>query len=73
MQTKHEDGRVGRRERLVVIRTTEREPRTGYTLSNASAEVPLAQLGEVHGRRHKVEELLPAGKGEVGLAPYEVL
>ena len=72
VQTKDEDGRVGRRERLVVIRTVDREPRCWYTLSNAAAEVPLAKLVEVHSRRHGAEELFGAGKGEVGLDHYEM-
>ena len=72
VQTKDEDGRVGPRERLVVIRTTDREPRTWYTLSNAPADVPLAKVVVVHGRRHGAEELFAAGKGEVGLSHYEV-
>src|SRR5262249_30053642 len=48
------------------------DPRRWYTLSNASAEIPLAKLVEVHGRRHGAEELFGAGKGEVGLDHYEV-
>ncbi len=72
VQTRDEDGCVGPRERLVVIRSVAAEPRVWYTLSNARAEVPLAQVAEAHGRRHGVEEVLQAGKGEVGLAHYEV-
>jgi SRSO17 transposase len=72
VQTKDEDGRVGPRERLVVIRTVDREPRVWYTLSNAPAAVPLAKVVEVHSRRHGAEELFGAGKGEVGLGQYEV-
>ena len=72
MQTKDEDGRVGPRERLVVLRTIDREPQAWYTLSNAPAAVPLGRVVGVHGRRHGVEELLQAGKGEVGLGHYEV-
>jgi SRSO17 transposase len=72
VQTKDEDGRAGRRERLLVIRSVDREPRCWYSLSNASVEVPLAKLVEVHHRRHGVEELFGAGKGEVGLDHYEV-
>jgi len=72
VQTKDEDGRVGRRERLVVLRTVDRAPRTWYTLSNGPAEVSLARLAAVHGRRHGAEELFGAGKGEVGLGHYEV-
>jgi len=33
---------------------------------------PLIRVGGAHGRRHGVEEVLRAGKGEVGLAQYEV-
>jgi SRSO17 transposase len=72
VQTKDEEGRVGRHERLVVIRTVEQEPRCWFTLSNAPMEVPLAKLVEVHSRRHGIEELFAAGKGEVGLDHYEV-
>lgn len=72
VQTKDEEGRVGRRERLVVIRSVDQEPRCWYTLSNAGAEISLAKLVEVHGRRHGAEELFGAGKGEVGLDHYEV-
>jgi len=72
VQTKDEDGCVGPRERLVVIRTVEQESQVWYTLSNAPATVPLRQVVVAHGRRHGVEEVLQAGKGEVGLAHYEV-
>lgn len=72
VQTKDEDGCVGPRERLVVIRTVDGEPRCWYTLSNAAADNPLASVVEAHGRRHGVEELFAAGKGEVGLNHYEV-
>jgi SRSO17 transposase len=72
VQTRDEDGRAGPCERLVVIRTVDQEPRTWYTLSNAQAEMPLAKVIEAHGRRHGAEELFQAGKGEVGLAHYEV-
>jgi SRSO17 transposase len=72
VQTKDEDGRVGPCERLVVIRTTDREPQTWYTLSNTSTDVPLVKVVAVHGRRHGAEELFAAGKGEAGLSHYEV-
>jgi SRSO17 transposase len=72
VQTKEEDGRVGARERLVVIRTVDRQPQVWYTLSNAGAQVSLPRVVVAHGRRHGVEEMLQAGKGEVGLGHYEV-
>jgi SRSO17 transposase len=71
VQTKEEDGRVGGRERLAVMRTCEPKPRTWYTLSNARDE-RRAVLARVHGQRHQVEELLREGNGEVGLSHYEV-
>jgi SRSO17 transposase len=71
VQTKDEDGRVGAQERLVVLRTCETQPRTWYALSNARRE-RRAKLAAVHGSRHRIEELLGAGKGEVGLGDYEV-
>lgn len=72
VQTKDERGRCGPLERLVVIRAVDSEPRTWYTLSNASAEVELACVAAVQGQRHGVEEALQAAKGEVGLGHYEV-
>jgi SRSO17 transposase len=72
VQAKDEDGCVGPRERLVVIRSIAAEPRVWYTLSNARADIPLIQVAGAHGRRHGVEEVLQAGKGEVGLGQYEV-
>jgi SRSO17 transposase len=72
VQTKEEGGRPGTRERLVVIRTVDGEPRTWYTLSNAPAAVPVQRVAVVHGMRHGIEEVLQTGKGEVGLGHYEV-
>jgi len=72
VQAKDEDGCVGPRERLVVIRSVAAQPRVWYALSNARRDVPLARVAEAQGRRHGVEEVLQAGKGEVGLAHYEV-
>jgi SRSO17 transposase len=71
VQTRDEDGCVGPLERLAVLRTVEAKPQTWYTLSNAK-EAKRAELARVHGGRHRIEELLAEGKGEVGLAHYEV-
>jgi SRSO17 transposase len=70
VQTRDEEGRVGPRERLAVIRSLGGEE-TWYTLSNAR-EAGRGELARVHGARHRVEEMLQAGKGEVGLGQYEV-
>jgi SRSO17 transposase len=72
VQTKDEDGCVGRRERLVVIRSCEKKPQTWYTLSNARKQVRLGRVVAAHGERHGVEELLEEGGQEVGLNHYEV-
>jgi SRSO17 transposase len=65
-------GRVGREETLVVIRTREAEPRTYYTLSDAASVVATTEVVRAHAERHRVEETLQEGKGEVGLGHYEV-
>ena len=72
VQTKDEDGCAGTRERLVVIRSVEKNPRTWYVLTNASEEIPLSAVVQAHSERHRVEEVLQEGKGEVGLDHYEV-
>jgi SRSO17 transposase len=72
VQTKAEGGRCGALERLVVVRTIDEESQTWYALSNAPARVGLERVAAVQGQRHGVEEVLQAGKGEVGLGHYEV-
>jgi SRSO17 transposase len=72
VQTKDQDGSPGTRERLVVIRSIEKQPRTWYVLSNAPKEISLAAVVGAHSERHRIEELFGQGKGEVGLDHYEV-
>jgi SRSO17 transposase len=72
VQTKDDEGRVGPAETLVVIRSLGADARTWYTLSNASRDERLPVLVAVHSERHRVEEVLQEGKGEVGLDHYEV-
>jgi SRSO17 transposase len=72
VQTKDEGGKVGPGETLTVIRGLGPEPQTWYALSNAGRHERRAALVRVHGERHRVEEVLQEGKGEVGLADYEV-
>ncbi len=71
LQTKDEDGCVGARERLVVIRSCEKKPQTWYTLSNAGKEAPPAEVVRAHGERPAVEQLFEEGNQEVGLNHYE--
>lgn len=66
-----QEGRIGPEELLVVIRPVG-ESRIDYALSNAGAEVPLAEVVRAQRQRHRIEEVFGAGKGEVGLDHYEV-
>lgn len=43
-----------------------------YYLSNAAADVPLAELLRVSKAAHRIEECFQRGKSEAGLADYEV-
>jgi SRSO17 transposase len=72
VQTKDNDGHVGPSETLTVLRSVGAEPQTWYTVSNAGRRERRATLARVHSERHRVEEVLQEGKGEVGLAHYEV-
>jgi len=72
VQTRDDEGRPGTVEELVVIRTVAGEPRTWYTLARGPEGTTLKKFVQVHGRRHGVEEFLQRGKGEVGLADYEM-
>ena len=71
VQATEEGGRVGGRERLVVLKSCEPVPRTWYALSNAH-DARRGELAWVHGSRHRIEERLEEGKQEVGLSHYEV-
>ena len=72
VQTKDEDGCVGPLETVVVTRALDQEKRTTYRVSNADQTINLWKLVYVGSERHRVEEVLQAGKGEVGLGQYEV-
>jgi hypothetical protein len=71
VQTKDDDGCVGPRERLAVLRSVEDKPQTWYTLSNAHA-ARRGEVARVHGARHRIEELFAQGNQEIGLDHYEV-
>lgn len=70
--TRDQDRRVGPEERLLVIRNAENKSDISYSLSNADAQVPLAELVRVHCQRHRIEQMFEEGKGEAGLDNYEV-
>jgi len=71
VQTKR-DGRPGLIEWLLVLKTLGAQPEWSFHLSNASDDVPLEEMVRVRAGRHRIEEDLERGKGEVGLAHYEV-
>jgi len=68
------DGRrIGPEERLVVVRAVvDGETTVDYSLSNAAADVPLADVVRARAQRFRIEQMLEEGKGEAGLAHYEV-
>lgn len=64
--------RIGPEERLLVIRTVGPEPDWTYSLCHAAPGARLTDLVGARSSRHRVEEVLQQGKGEVGLAHSEV-
>lgn len=72
VQAKDEDGRSGPRERLLVIRSIEAQPRTWYVLSNALHGEPMPEVVRAHGSRHRLEEMFAEGNQEIGLDHCEV-
>jgi SRSO17 transposase len=64
--------RIGPEERVLVIRTVGPQPDWTYCLSNAPADMPVAELVRARSCRHRVEEVFAQAKGEVGLDHYEV-
>lgn len=70
-QTKRAKDRI--EERLVIIRTQAGgSVKYDYYLSNAAADVPLAELARVAQAEHRIEECFRRAKSEAGLADYEV-
>jgi SRSO17 transposase len=71
---KTEKGRIGPEEILVVLRVMEESGATkfDYYLSNASADTPPEEFARVAKAEHRIEECFQRGKGEAGLAHYEV-
>lgn len=72
VQTQDEGGRVGPSETLLVIREPGSDGRMWYAVSNARRQERPAVLVRVKTERHRVEQVLQEGKGEVGLGQYEV-
>jgi SRSO17 transposase len=72
VQTKDEDGGVGRSERLVVVRPVDHDGETTYALTSDLRQTALVNLVRLKHRRPQVEQLFQEAKGEVGLGQYEV-
>jgi SRSO17 transposase len=70
VKAKGKDGRIGPEERLLVTRRSGGE--IDYALSNARDAVALEEPVRAHAERHRIEQMLEEGKGEAGLAHYEV-
>jgi SRSO17 transposase len=58
---------------LIVRREVKSERTIKYTLSNAVADAPLLDLGQMQGQRYWVERTFEDAKGECGLADYQAL
>jgi SRSO17 transposase len=58
---------------LIVRREVKSEKTIKYTLSNAAADAPLLDLGQMQGQRYWVERTFEDAKGECGLADYQAL
>jgi hypothetical protein len=54
----------------IVRREAQSEKTIKYTLSNAPADTPLLDLGQMQGHRYWVERTFEDAKGECGLADY---
>jgi len=59
-------------ETWLIIRKDEGENITKYQLSNASAETTIERLGQMSCSRYWIERALEDGKGEAGMADYQV-
>jgi len=69
-----EDRRVGPEQVLVVIRTQEEDGslKLDYHFSNAPFETPLKEFARVATGHQRIEQCLQRGKGQTGLADYQV-
>jgi SRSO17 transposase len=74
VQARTDTGGTGPEEVLFVTRERQADQtyKFDYYLSNASADVPLAELARVAKAEHRIEECLERAKGEAGLGDYQV-
>jgi SRSO17 transposase len=59
-------------ETWLIIRKDEGDDKTKYQLSNALADTTIERLGQMSCSRYWIERALEDGKGEAGLADYQV-
>lgn len=67
-----ENGRPSSDEEWLVIRKDKSENETKYLLSNAPPDTSLDRLVKMSAARYWIERMIEDGKGEVGMADYEV-
>jgi hypothetical protein len=74
VRARNETGGEGPDELLFITRELQSDNtyKLDYYLSNADADVPLAELARVAKAEHRIEECLERAKGEAGLADYQV-
>ena len=74
VQTRTDTGGTGPDEILFVTRERQADNtyKHDYYLSNAAADVPLAEFARVAKAAHRIEECFERAKGEAGLADYQV-
>jgi SRSO17 transposase len=74
VQARTDTGGSGPEEMLLVTRERQADQtyKLDYYLSNASADVPLAEFARVAKAAHRIEECLERAKGEAGLGDYQV-
>ncbi len=70
--TKRDPPKKGRVEMLCVVKRLGNDAKTWYYLSGTTRGVSLREMVRAASCRHAVEESLELGKGEAGLAEYEV-
>ncbi len=74
VQSRGPGNRAGFEEVLFITREQQADGtvKHDYYLSNSKAETPLIEFGRVAKLAHRIEECLERGKGEAGLADYQV-
>jgi SRSO17 transposase len=74
VQARTDTGGTGPEEVLFITRELQADNtyKIDYYLSNAASDVPLSEFARVATAAHRIEECFRRGKGEAGLADYQV-